>query len=133
MRILHTMIRVGELERSVNFYTQVLGMNEIKRKEYPNGKFTLVFLGYGKHESDGALIELTYNWDTSSYELGNAFGHIAIGVSDIYAVCDTARAHGCKITREPGPMKFGGDRNIAFIEDPDGYKIELIETVGDYV
>jgi len=126
MRILHTMIRVGNLDKSIEFYSQVLGMTKIKHKDYPDGKFTLVFMGYGPEEKD-SLIELTYNFGIDRYELGTAFGHIAIGVNDIYAVCDKARNFGAKVTREPGLMKFGGERSIAFIEDPDGYKIELIE------
>ena len=131
MRILHTMIRVGNLEKSIEFYSRVLGMQEIKRSEYPDGKFTLVFMGYTSEE-DGPLVELTYNWDIDSYDLGNAFGHIAIEVADIYQVCDLARDSGALVTREPGPMKFGGTRNIAFIQDPDGYKIELIENKSDF-
>ncbi|MCE3268118.1 MAG: gloA [Burkholderiales bacterium] len=126
MRILHTMLRVSDLEKSVKFYTWVFGMQEIKRTDYPNGKFTLVFIGYGSEE-ENTLIELTYNWDVNNYELGTAFGHIAIEVNDIYKVCDKAREFGVAVTREPGPMKFGGTRAIAFVEDPNGYKIELIE------
>ncbi|HZF55342.1 MAG TPA: lactoylglutathione lyase [Polyangiaceae bacterium] len=125
MRILHTMLRVGDLERSMRFYTDVLGMQEISRKDYPNGKFTLAFLGYGKNPEQ-AEIELTHNWGVERYELGTAYGHIAIGVEDIYKVCDRIRAAGGKITREPGPMKHG-TTVIAFVEDPDGYKVELIE------
>ena len=128
MRILHTMIRVVDLEKSIEFYTKLLDMKVIKRKDYPEGKFTLVFLGYGTEE-DSALIELTYNWDTDKYELGNAFGHIAIGVYDIHACCKKVTANGGKVVREPNPMKFGGGRNIAFLEDPDGYNIELIEVL----
>lgn len=131
MRILHTMLRVIDLEKSVRFYTQVFGMAEIKRTDYPNGKFTLVFIGYGLEEND-TLIELTYNWGVNKYELGTAFGHIAIEVPDIFETCDKAREFGAAVTREPGPMKFGGSRNIAFIEDPDGYKIELIEKKSDF-
>jgi lactoylglutathione lyase len=125
MRILHTMLRVGDLERSMRFYTDVLGMQEISRKDYPSGKFTLAFLGYGKNPEQ-AEIELTHNWGVERYELGTAYGHIAIGVEDIYKVCDRIRAAGGKITREPGPMKHG-TTVIAFVEDPDGYKVELIE------
>jgi lactoylglutathione lyase len=119
------MLRVGDLERSMRFYTDVLGMQEISRKDYPNGKFTLAFLGYGKNPEQ-AEIELTHNWGVERYELGTAYGHIAIGVEDIYKVCDRIRAAGGKITREPGPMKHG-TTVIAFVEDPDGYKVELIE------
>ncbi len=125
MKLLHTMIRVGNLDQSIDFYTRVLGMQLLRRKEYPAGRFTLAFVGYGD-ESDHAVIELTHNWDTTSYELGNAFGHIAIGVNDIYAVCDQIRADGCTITREPGPMKHSSTV-IAFVKDCDGYAIELIE------
>ncbi len=128
MRIMHTMIRVTNLEKSIEFYKNSLKMNVIKRKDYPDGKFTLVFVGYG-NEEDSALLELTYNWDTSSYNIGDGFGHLAIGVGDIFAVCETVRFHGGNVIRQPAPMKFGGGRNIAFIEDPDGYKIELIENI----
>lgn len=130
MRLLHTMIRTGNLEKSIDFYTKILDMQVIKHKEYPNGKFTLVFLGYGSEE-DTTLIELTYNWDTHKYDIGNGFGHLAIGVDNIFACCDKVKQYGGVVTREPAPMKFGGDRNIAFIEDPDGYKIELIELKGN--
>jgi lactoylglutathione lyase len=128
MRLLHVMIRVANLEKSIEFYTKVFGMQVIKQKEYSDGKFTLVFVGYGSEEED-TLIEFTYNWDTHKYELGNAFGHLAIAVDDIYAICNLALQYGAKVTREPGPMKFGGGvgHNIAFIEDTNGYKIELIE------
>jgi len=125
MRLLHTMLRVGDLERSLSFYTELLGMRLLRRKEYPGGRFTLAFVGYGE-ESETSVIELTYNWDTSSYDIGNAYGHIAIGVDDIHAVCDAIRAQGGKVVREPGPMKHG-TTVLAFIEDPDGYKIELIQ------
>lgn len=125
MRLLHTMIRVGDLERSLRFYTEVLGMRLLRRKDYPDGKFTLAFVGYGE-EAEHAVIELTYNWGVDKYELGNAFGHIAIGVRDIYATCDEIKTRGGKVTREPGPMKHGSTV-IAFVEDPDGYKLELIE------
>ncbi|WP_160122113.1 lactoylglutathione lyase [Rhodovarius lipocyclicus] len=122
---LHTMIRVGNLDRSVAFYTQLLGMQELRRRDVPEGKYTLVFVGYGP-EPAHAVIELTYNYGVETYELGTAFGHLAIGVPDVYALCDKLRAGGAKITREPGPVKFG-TTVIAFVEDPDGYKIELIE------
>jgi len=125
MRILHTMIRVGNLERSVAFYCDFLGMKLLRKKDYPSGRFTLAFVGY-QREEESSVIELTHNWDTRSYEHGNAFGHIAIGVSDIYHVCDQLKQKGAKVVREPGPMKHGGSE-IAFIEDPDGYKIELIQ------
>jgi len=122
------MLRVGNLDRSLEFYCDVLGMRLLRRKDYPSGRFTLAFVGYGD-ESDHTVIELTHNWDTGSYDLGNAYGHIALGVDDIYATCDAMRARGAKIVREPGPMKHGGSE-IAFIEDPDGYKIELIQLAG---
>jgi lactoylglutathione lyase len=125
MRILHTMLRVGDLDRSVKFYTDVLGMSLLSRKDYPDGKFTLAFLGYGRNP-EHAEIELTHNWGVEKYELGNAYGHIALGVDDIYKVCDQIRAAGGTITREPGPMKHG-TTVIAFVQDPDGYKVELIE------
>ena len=125
MRILHTMIRVGNLERSLTFYTEVLGMRLLRRQDYPGGRFTLAFVGYGD-ESENATIELTHNWDTASYETGNGFGHIALSVDDAYAACDQVKAKGGKVTREAGPMKHG-TTVIAFVEDPDGYKIELIE------
>lgn len=122
-RFLHTMIRVGDLDRSVDFYTRLLGMKELRRRDVPEGKYTLVFVGYDETEP---AIELTYNYGVDRYELGNAFGHLAIGVPDIHAAVERLRAAGVKITREPGPVKFG-TTVIAFIEDPDGYKIELIE------
>ena len=125
MRLLHTMLRVGDLERSIAFYTDVLGMRLLRRKDYPGGRFTLAFLGYGE-ESDTTVLELTHNWDTSSYEIGTGYGHIAIGVDDIVGVCDQMRAKGGLIVREPGPMK-NGSTVIAFVADPDGYKVELIE------
>ena len=125
MRILHTMLRVGDLERSLRFYTEVLGMRLLRRKDYPDGKFTLAFVGYGD-ETDTAVIELTYNWGVDKYELGNAFGHIAVAVDDAYEACEQVKRRGGKVTREHGPMKHG-TTVIAFIEDPDTYKIELIE------
>ena len=125
MRMLHTMLRVGELERSIKFYTEVLGMQLLRRQDYPDGEFTLAFLGYGPEETH-TVLELTHNWGKSSYELGTAYGHIALGVEDIYKACDTIRAAGGKVVREPGPMRHG-KTVIAFIEDPDGYKVELIE------
>lgn len=125
MRILHTMLRVGELERSLKFYTEVLGMHLLRRKDYPGGEFTLAFVGYGP-EDETAVLELTHNWGTDSYDLGDGYGHVAVGVDDIYAVCDRIREAGGEITREPGPMKHG-KTVIAFVKDPDGYKVELIE------
>jgi len=125
MRILHSMIRVNNLEESIKFYTQVLGMNLLREKEYPEGKFSLAFLGYGK-ETEETVIELTYNWDKSEYEHGNAFGHIAIEVDDIYQFCEEIKNKGANIIRDPGPM-MGSKLVLAFIEDPNGYKIELIE------
>lgn len=125
MRLLHTMLRVGNLERSIAFYTDVLDMKLLRQNDYPGGKFTLAFLGYGP-ESEQTVLELTYNWDVDSYDLGEAYGHIAIGVDDIYATCEKIREKGGKVVREPGPMKHGSTV-LAFIEDPDGYKIELIE------
>lgn len=126
MRLLHTMIRVGELERSIDFYTRVLGMQLLRKSDYPGGRFTLAFVGYGD-EAEQAVIELTYNWDTDAYDIGTGFGHLAIGVEDIYATCDRIRSSGGTITREPGPMKHG-TTVIAFVKDPDGYAIELIES-----
>jgi len=120
------MIRVGNLDTSIDFYTRVLGMTLLRRKDYPAGRFTLAFVGYGD-ESDTAVVELTHNWDTESYEPGTGFGHIAIAVDDIYQVCDQIRASGSIISREPGPMKHGSTV-IAFAKDPDGYAIELIES-----
>lgn len=125
MRLLHTMIRVNDLDESLRFYCDALGMKLLRKKEYPSGRFTLAFVGYGDEETH-SVIELTYNWDTHQYELGNAFGHLAIGVADIYKACASLRAQGVKIVREPGPMKHGGSE-IAFIEDPNGYRIELIQ------
>ena len=124
MRLLHTMIRVGNLDRSIAFYTDVLGMTLLRRKDYPDGRFTLAFVGYGP-ESEQAAIELTHNWDTESYDLGTGYGHIALEVEDVHAACDRIRAKGGVITREPGPMKHGSTI-LAFVQDPDGYKIELL-------
>ncbi len=125
-RLLHTMIRVRDLDKSLDFYTRLLGMKVLRKKDYPSGEFTLAFVGYGD-ESDSSVIELTYNWPRKEpYALGEAFGHLAIAVRDIYAACERLAAEGVKIPRPPGPMKHGGSV-IAFIEDPDGYKIELIE------
>ena len=125
--LLHTMIRVGDLDRSVEFYTKMLGMKELRRRDVPDGKYTLVFLGYGDgNASGGAEIELTYNYGVERYEQGNAFGHLAVGVPDVRAAAEAVRDGGGKVTREPGPVKFGTTM-IAFVEDPDGYKIELIE------
>ena len=124
MRLLHTMIRVGDLQRSIQFYTDVLGMKLLRQKEYPTGEFTLAFVGYGD-EVDHTVIELTYNWGVDQYELGNAFGHLAIEVPDVYKACDEIRKQGGKILREAGPMN-AGVTIIAFVEDPDGYSIELI-------
>ena len=125
MRLLHTMIRVGDLDRSIAFYTGILGMKVLRRKDYPDGKFTLAFVGYGD-EADHTVIELTHNWETSSYEIGNGFGHLAVAVPDAYKACEMVKAKGGKVTREAGPMKHG-TTVIAFVEDPDGYKIEFIQ------
>jgi lactoylglutathione lyase len=125
MRILHTMIRVTDLQRSLDFYTQVLGMRLLRKSDYPGGRFTNAFVGY-EDESQAAVLELTHNWDTKSYQLGNAFGHVAIEVDDAYKACDEVRRRGGKVTREPGPMKHG-TTVIAFVEDPDGYKIEFVQ------
>lgn len=124
MRLLHTMLRVGNLDRSLEFYTSVLGMRLLRRKDYPDGRFTLAFVGYGD-ETETTVLELTHNWDTERYELGTAYGHIAIAVDDVYAACEAIRARGGKVVREAGPMK-GGTTVLAFVEDPDGYKIELL-------
>ena len=124
MRLLHTMIRVGDLEKSISFYTEVLGMTLLRQKDYPDGRFTLAFVGYG-NERDNTVIELTYNWDTDRYDMGNGFGHLAIEVDDVYAAAEKIRAQGGKIIREPGPMN-AGTTIIAFVEDPDGYPIELL-------
>ncbi len=125
MRVLHTMLRVGDLDRSLKFYTDVLGMKLLRKKDYPDGQFTLAFVGYGA-ESEQAVIELTYNWGRSQYNLGDAFGHVALEVDDAYRACDDIKKRGGKVTREAGPMKHGSTV-IAFVEDPDGYKIELIQ------
>jgi len=125
MRILHTMIRVGNLEKSLAFYTEILGMKLLRQQDYPDGKFTLAFVGYGDEDSN-AVIELTYNYGVGRYEQGNAFGHIALAVPDAAAACDAIRQRGGKVVREAGPMKHGSTI-IAFVEDPDGYKIELIQ------
>jgi len=124
MRLLHTMIRVGNLEKSINFYTEILGMKLLRQKDYPDGKFTLAFVGYGD-EQHHSVIELTYNWDTDAYDLGSGFGHLAIEVDDVHAAAEKIRARGGKIIREPGPMN-AGTTIIAFVEDPDGYQIELL-------
>ena len=125
MRLLHTMLRVGDLERSLAFYTDVLGMRLLRRKDYPGGRFTLAFLGYGE-ERDHTVLELTHNWDTEAYAIGDGFGHIAIGVEDIVGTCQAIAAKGGRVVRPPGPMKHGSTV-IAFVEDPDGYKVELIQ------
>lgn len=125
MRILHTMLRVTDLDKSLAFYQDVVGMKLLRREDFPSGRFTLAFVGYGE-EADHTVLELTYNWDKHNYDLGNAYGHIAIEVDDIYAACDAVRAKEQKVIREAGPMQHG-TTVIAFIEDPDGYKIELIQ------
>ncbi|MGH8597189.1 MAG: lactoylglutathione lyase [Gammaproteobacteria bacterium] len=127
MRMMHTMLRVTDLERSLNFYCEVLGMTMIRRHDYPEGRFTLAFVGYGA-ERDSTVLELTHNWDTDRYDLGGAYGHIAIGVNDVYATCDAIKARGGKVVREAGPMK-GGKTVLAFVEDPDGYKVEILHDV----
>ena len=124
MRLLHTMLRVGDLQRSIDFYTHVLGMKLLRRKDYPDGRFTLAFVGYGE-ESGNTVIELTYNWDTDHYDLGSGFGHIAIEVDDVYQAVEELRSRGGKVIRNAGPMN-AGSTIIAFIEDPDGYPVELI-------
>ncbi|MDS3861492.1 lactoylglutathione lyase [Thermosynechococcaceae cyanobacterium BACA0444] len=125
MRLLHTMLRVGNLEKSLEFYCDVLGMKLLRQKDYPGGEFTLAFVGYGD-EASHTVLELTHNWGTQAYDLGNGYGHIALGVEDIYATCAAIQAKGGNITRAPGPMKHGSTV-IAFVEDPDGYKVELIQ------
>jgi lactoylglutathione lyase len=125
MRILHTMLRVGDLDRSLRFYTEVLGMRQLRRNDYPDGKFTLAFVGYGE-ESDAAVLELTYNWGVDKYELGTAYGHVAIAVDDATQACAEVKRRGGKVVRDAGPMKHG-TTVIAFVEDPDGYKVELIQ------
>jgi len=124
MRVLHTMLRVTDLDQSLDFYTRVLGMRLLRRKDFPEGRFTLAFVGYDT-EDKAAVLELTHNWDTDRYDLGNAYGHIAIGVGDVYQACDRIRAAGGRIVREPGPMK-GSSTVLAFVEDPDGYRVELL-------
>lgn len=128
MRMLHTMLRVGDLEKSIAFYCDVLGMKLLRKKDYPGGKFTNAFVGYGD-ESAHTVLELTHNWETDSYDLGTGYGHVALGVDDIYGTCEAIRQQGGNVTREPGPMKHGSTV-IAFVTDPDGYKIELIEGRG---
>ncbi len=125
MKMLHTMLRVTKLDASLAFYTEVLGMRLLRRHDFPDGRFTLAFVGYGD-EDNNTVIELTHNWDTDNYELGTAYGHIALGVPDVYAACADIKARGGRVVREAGPMK-GGTRVIAFVEDPDGYKVELVE------
>ena len=125
MRLLHTMLRVGNLDQSIAFYTEVLGMQLLRRQDFPDGRFTLAFVGYGDEASE-AVLELTHNWDTSSYDLGNGYGHIALAVPDAAAACAAIKARGGKVVREAGPMKHG-KTILAFVEDPDGYKIELIQ------
>ena len=125
MRILHTMLRVGDLDRSIAFYTSVLGMKVLRRKDYPDGRFTLAFVGYGD-ESEQAVLELTHNWDTKSYEIGTGYGHVALEVDDAAGACGEVKQRGGRVTREAGPMKHG-TTVIAFVEDPDGYKIEFIQ------
>lgn len=125
MRMLHTMLRVGNLDRSLDFYTNVLGMRVLRRKDYPEGRFTLAFVGY-QDEADGAVLELTHNWDTDRYDIGSAYGHVAIEVDDAYAACERVKVKGGQVVREAGPMKHG-TTVIAFVQDPDGYKIELIQ------
>jgi lactoylglutathione lyase len=124
--VLHTMLRVGDLDRSVKFYTELLGMKELRRRDIPDGKYTLCFVGYAAEETGAGVIELTYNYGVEKYEIGTAFGHIAVGMPDVYGTCAKLKAAGAKITREAGPVKFG-TTIIAFVEDPDGYKIELVQ------
>lgn len=125
MRLLHTMIRVGDLQRSIDFYTQVLGMRLLRKSDYPSGRFTNAFVGYDD-ESRAAVLELTHNWDTKSYDMGSGFGHVAVEVEDAYKACEEVKKRGGKVSREPGPMKHG-TTVIAFVEDPDGYKIEFVQ------
>ncbi len=125
MRILHTMLRVGDLKRSIDFYTNVLGMQVLRQKDYPDGRFTLAFVGYGAEDKE-AVLELTHNWDTGKYDLGTGYGHVALEVDDAYKACDEVKRRGGRVTREAGPMKHG-TTVIAFVEDPDGYKIEFIQ------
>ena len=125
MRILHTMLRVGDLKRSIDFYTKVLGMQVLREKDYPEGRFTLAFVGYGAEDQE-AVLELTHNWDTGKYDLGTGYGHVALEVDDAYKACDEVKKRGGRVTREAGPMKHG-TTVIAFVEDPDGYKIEFIQ------
>jgi lactoylglutathione lyase len=125
MRLLHTMIRVGDLQRSIDFYTQVLGMRLLRKSDYPSGRFTNAFVGYDD-ESRAAVLELTHNWDTQSYDMGSGFGHVAVEVEDAYKACDEVKKRGGRVTREPGPMKHG-TTVIAFVEDPDGCKIEFVQ------
>ena len=125
MRLLHTMLRVGDLDASISFYTEIFGMQLIRRKDYPGGRFTLAFVGYGD-ESDTTVLELTHNWDTDHYDIGNGYGHIAIAVDDAYAACEKIKQLGGNVVREAGPMQHGSTV-IAFVEDPDGYKVELIQ------
>ncbi|MEM7542123.1 MAG: lactoylglutathione lyase [Pseudomonadota bacterium] len=127
MRLLHTMLRVKNLEQSLRFYCELLGMELLRRRDFENGRFTLAFVGYGK-ESDTSVLELTHNWDVEDYELGDAYGHIAIEVDDVYKACQTIEAKGGKVVRPAGPMK-GGTRVLAFVEDPDGYRVELLDSV----
>ena len=129
MRILHTMLRVGDLDRALDFYVNVLGMRELRRKDYPGGRFTNVFVGYGD-EASAAVLELTHNWDTRTYDLGSGYGHVAIEVDDAYRACAEVKKRGGKVTREAGPMKHG-TTVIAFVEDPDGYKIEFVQKKTD--
>ena len=125
MRILHTMLRVGDLKRSIAFYTSVLGMRVLRQKDYPDGRFTLAFVGYGSEDKE-AVLELTHNWDTARYDLGSGYGHVAVEVDDAYKACEEVKQRGGRVTREAGPMKHG-TTVIAFVEDPDGYKIEFIQ------
>ena len=130
MRMLHTMLRVGNLQQSLSFYTKVLGMKLLRKKEYPSGRFTLAFVGYGCEEQNSVL-ELTHNWDIDHYQIGDGYGHIAIGVEDIYQTCESIKKNGGNVIREPGAMKHGNTL-IAFIQDPDGYKIELIQKASEH-